>query len=111
MANWTKGAKFSVTVCDKNGKIVEMNDAAAKTFETYGGAKLVDTSIYDCHPESAREKIAKMFEGEKTNIYTIGKKGVKKLIYQGPYFDNGEFAGIVELSIEIPEDMPHHSRD
>jgi len=32
------------------------------------------------------------------------------LIYQSPWYQNGEFAGLVEISLEIPEQMPHFVR-
>jgi hypothetical protein len=47
--------------------------------------------------------------GEK-NIYTIEKNGVRKLIYQSPWFSNGSYAGFVELALEIPWEMPHFIR-
>ncbi len=45
------------------------------------------------------------------NVYTIEKKGKKKLIYQAPWFLDGAFGGLVELSLEIPFEMPHFIRD
>jgi hypothetical protein len=45
------------------------------------------------------------------NVYTIQKGGVKKLIYQSPWFIGGNYAGFVELSLPIPEQMPHFNRD
>ena len=46
-----------------------------------------------------------------TNAYTIEKAGVKKLIYQAPWFhDGGVFGGLVELSMVIPMEMPHFIR-
>jgi hypothetical protein len=36
--------------------------------------------------------------------------GKKKLIYQSSWFQNGEFAGYIELSMEIPMEMPHYVR-
>jgi hypothetical protein len=47
----------------------------------------------------------------RTNVYTIQKNGKKKLIYQAPWFRDGAYAGFVELSLEIPEAMPHFNRD
>jgi len=44
-------------------------------------------------------------------VYTIQKSGVKKLIYQAPWFQEGKYAGFVELSLPIPETMPHFDRD
>ena len=45
------------------------------------------------------------------NAYTIEKRGVRKRIYQAPRFRDGAFQGLVELSLEIPESMPHFVRD
>jgi hypothetical protein len=52
-----------------------------------------------------------MHEGA-ANIYTIQKKGRKKLICQVPWFQqDGSVGGLVELSIPLPEEMPHFNRD
>jgi hypothetical protein len=48
-------------------------------------------------------------EGRK-NVYTIEKRGVKKLIFQCPWTEEGAYRGFVELSLEIPFDMPHFVR-
>ena len=52
-----------------------------------------------------------MMETHEKNVYTIEKKGIKKIIYQSPWFHNGEFGGLVELSLEIPFEMPHFIRE
>lgn len=52
-----------------------------------------------------------MFEKKYINTYTIEKNGVKKLIYQFPWEDKNGFAGYVELSMELPEKIPHFKRD
>jgi len=41
---------------------------------------------------------------------TFEKDGVKKLIYQCPWFEDGKYAGFVELSLEIPFEMEHFVR-
>jgi hypothetical protein len=51
-----------------------------------------------------------MLRDHSTNVYTIEKNGVKKLIYQAPWYENGEYRGFVELSLEIPFDLPHFVR-
>jgi hypothetical protein len=33
------------------------------------------------------------------------------MIYQAPWFKEGKVAGLVELSLEIPFDLPHYIRD
>jgi hypothetical protein len=45
------------------------------------------------------------------NVYTIEKNGKKKIIYQTPWMDGDVCKGIVELSLEIPFEMPHFKRD
>ncbi len=108
---WVREFPGSVTVCDREGRIIEMNDKAAEVFAKDGGAKLVGTNVFDCHPEPSRTKLQEMMEAGRTNVYTIQKDGKKKLIYQSPWFENGRYAGFIEVSVEIPWDMPHFNRD
>ncbi len=111
MENYFKELGLAITVSDKEGRIVAMNDKSINTFEKYGGEKLIGTSLNDCHPPHAREIINRLYETHETNAYTIEKAGQKKLIYQTPWFENGEFKGYVELSLVLPENMPHKKRD
>lgn len=108
--DWQKEFTCSITVTDKHGIIIYMNDKAISTFEKYGGEKLIGTNVLDCHPEPSKSKLKELILNQSTNVYTIEKNGIKKLIYQTPWFENNEFAGIVELSLEIPNEMPHFIR-
>ncbi len=108
---WIKEFPAAVTVCDAEGILLEMNDKAAKTFEADGGRKLIGSNMLDCHPEPSRTKTERLLLSRERNVYTIEKNGIKKLIYQSPWYKNGEYAGFVELSLEIPfGDMPHFVR-
>jgi transcriptional regulator with PAS, ATPase and Fis domain len=108
---WVKEFPAAVTVCDTEGRIIEMNRRSAEGFAADGGAGLIGTNVLDCHPEPSRSKLRKMMDERRPNVYTIRKKGKKKLIYQSPWFKDGVYAGFVELSFEIPWDMPHFDRD
>ena len=108
--DWIKEFPAAVTVCDESGIILEMNDKAAKTFESDGGFELVGKNMLDCHPEPARTKTERLLASRAKNVYTIEKNGAKKLIYQSPWFKNGRYAGFVELSLEIPFERPHFIR-
>lgn len=110
MKNWKDGVNMAITVCDAEGIITEMNAKAAATFAKYGGAGLVGKSLLDCHSEKSRATIKKMLAENFSNTYTIEKNGVKKLIYQAPWLKEGKPAGLVEISFEIPSEMPHHVR-
>ena len=108
--DWVKEFPEAITVCDTEGTILEMNEKAAKTFEKEGGAKLVGKNMLDCHPEPARSKTERLLATRDENVYSIEKNGVKKLIFQSPWYQNGKYAGFVELSLEIPFEMPHFVR-
>ena len=107
---WIKEFPAAVTVCDAEGILLEMNDKAAKTFEKDGGRKLIGSNMLDCHPDPANTKVERLLAAREKNVYTIEKNGVKKLIYQSPWYRNGEYAGFVELSLEIPFELPHFIR-
>jgi transcriptional regulator with PAS, ATPase and Fis domain len=107
---WIKEFPAAITVCDEDGILLEMNDNAAKTFESDGGRKLIGSNMLDCHPEPSRTKTERLLASREKNVYTIEKNGVKKLIYQSPWFKNGKYAGFIELSLEIPFEMPHFIR-
>jgi transcriptional regulator with PAS, ATPase and Fis domain len=108
---WVKEFPAAVTVCDAAGRILDMNDRAVAGFAKDGGVKLIGTNVLDCHPEPSRTKLKEMLEHGRTNVYTIQKQGKKKLIYQSPWYADGRYAGFVEISFEIPWDMPHFIRD
>ena len=108
--DYFKEVNLAVTICDKDGKIIEMNDKSRKTFLKPGREDLIGKNVLDCHPEPARSMSADMLKNPRTNAYTIEKEGVKKLIYQTPWYENGEFMGFMELSMEIPFEMKHAIR-
>ena len=108
---WVKEFPASITVCDPSGIILEMNDRSCSTFAKDGGAELVGRNLYDCHPGLARVKVAALLASGSPNCYTIEKAGTKKLIYQSPWFEGGTFRGFVEISIPIPDQMPHFVRE
>lgn len=108
--DWITEFPGAVTVCDTHGLILYMNEKSAATFAADGGAALVGQNVLDCHPAPAREKLQQLMEKRQANVYTIEKNGVKKLIYQAPWFISGNYAGFVELALVIPFDIPHFLR-
>jgi len=110
MHEWIKEFPAAITVCDKAGIITEMNDKAIATFAADGGAELIGKNLYDYHPEHCNVIIRRMLDTGQPHSYTIEKNGIKKLIHQQPWFKDGEVAGLVEISIALPADMPHYVR-
>lgn len=109
--SWIKEFPGAITVCDANGVIVEMNDAAAATFQKDGGKELIGKNVFVCMPESACSKLKELMEQQKNNAYTIQKNGLKKLIYQAPVYEEGNYCGFIEVSLVLPQEMPHFNRD
>jgi transcriptional regulator with PAS, ATPase and Fis domain len=108
--NWTKEFKIGITVTGADGKILYMNDKSQEIFKNDGGEKLIGENVLNCHPAAARARLEEMMKNETANVYTIEKNGKKKLIYQSPWYEDKVYKGFVELSIEIPFDMPHFVR-
>ena len=110
MDRWIKEFSGAITVCDEQGVILYMNDKACETFKNDGGRDLIGKNLLDCHPEPSRSKLAGMLKNQTSNVYSIEKNNVKKIIYQTPWFENGAYKGFVEFSLEIPLKMPHFIR-
>ncbi len=106
---WIKEFPGNISVCDTEGILLEMNEQALR--QEASGQDLIGTNILDCHPEPARTKFKHMLESGQANIYTIEKRGKKKLVYQAPWYMDGVYAGFVELALEIPDVMPHFVRE
>ena len=107
---WVDEFPGAITVCGMDGDIVEMNGRSKETFAKNGGEKLLGRDVRDCHPPAAQVKLEELLESGGRNVYTIEKNGIRKLIYQAPWYENGERMGLVEFSLEIPEKLPHFKR-
>ncbi|NMC45864.1 MAG: diguanylate cyclase [Chloroflexi bacterium] len=109
--NWREELPAAVTVTDRENMIIEMNQKAADLFSKDGGKALIGKDLLDCHSHLSQEKIGKIQAGKSPNIYTVQKNGIKKMVFQAPYFENGRYAGLVEISFELPAEVPHFNRD
>lgn len=110
MEKYFEELPIAITVCDREGKCLDLNKKSVKVNCKTDDKSLIGKNILDCHPEPARTKLLGQLKEPTINAYTIEKNGVKKLIYQTPWFENGEHMGQVEFSIEIPFEMPHYVR-
>lgn len=106
--DWAKGTNCAITVVDANCKIIYMNDKAKATFAAHGN--LIGENMLKCHNDNSKKIIHHLLSTGGTNCYTIEKQGVRKMIYQTAWSQNGTVAGLVEISMIIPEEMPHYIR-
>jgi PAS domain-containing protein len=104
---WFEQLPCGVTVCDKNYAILYINDRAARTSKKEGGKALVGKNLMDCHPPEAQKKLRKVMASDQPHVYTIERKGARKLEYQCCWKKRGRVGGLVEFSFELPSDMPN----
>ncbi|MBE6335578.1 MAG: diguanylate cyclase [Lentimicrobiaceae bacterium] len=100
-----KEINVSITISDTEGNVVYMNDKAKSVFGDMTGKNMMS-----CHKQSSQETIKRLIDEKATNVYTIQKGEVRKMIYQTPWYVDGEIKGLVEYSIILPENMPHYIR-
>lgn len=105
---WAKEMNCAVTVCDAEGIIIYQNDKAVETYKKH--SNLIEKNLYECHSEKSKEIIRHLLATGGSNAYTIEKQGVHKVIYQTAWKKDGKVAGIVEISMITPADMPHYVR-
>ena len=106
--DWAKEMNCAVTVCDTEGVVLYMNDKAKATFASHGD--LVGKNLMGCHSDRSKGIIRQLLETGGSNAYTIEKGGLRKMIYQTAWKEEGKVAGLVEISMVIPQDMPHYIR-
>lgn len=111
LPDWAFRMNCAVTVADADCKIIYMNERSRQTFANRGGADLIGHNLMDYHNEKSKSIIRRLLAEGGTNAYTIEKQGVRKMIFQTAWFDaEGRVAGLVELSMVIPAEMPHYVR-
>ena len=106
--DWAKEMNCAVTVCDAKGVIIYMNDKAKEVFAARGD--LVGKNLMNCHNDKSKEIIRHLLETGGDNAYTIEKNGLHKMIYQTAWRVDGKVAGLVEISMVIPPELPHYVR-
>ncbi|WP_418983308.1 PAS sensor protein [Alistipes sp.] len=102
---WADELDCAVTVCDTEGVVLYQNDRSREVNGDVQGR-----SLLPCHNERSRAIIRRLAEEGGKNVYTIEKRGVKKLIYQTVWRADGTIRGLVEFSLELPDQLPHYVR-
>ena len=100
-----KEVNVAITVSDTEGNVVYQNNSSIEVNGDVRGKNMMG-----CHNERSQQIIKHLLNAAATNVYTISKKGKKKIIYQTPWYEDGAVKGLVEFSMVIPEEMPHYDR-
>lgn len=102
---WYDELPIGIITCDTKGVILWMNDRAALIFRQSGGRDLIGKNMLACHPEHAQKQIRDLFTTQKSHAYTVEIHGVKWLLSQAPWYENGRFAGYVEFLLTLPDPL------
>ena len=103
---WSDSLKTcAITVCDLDGVVLYQNKRSVDV-----NGHMEGRSMMPCHSSRSREIINRLITNGENNAYTIQKGPLRKLIYQTPWYESDEVAGLVEFSLEIPDEMPHYLR-
>lgn len=102
---WADELDCAVTVCDTEGVVLYQNDRSRSVNGDVRGRSLIP-----CHNERSRAIIRRLIDEGGRNVYTIEKRGVGKLIYQTVWRRGGVTGGLVEFSLELPDELPHYVR-
>ena len=108
---WVREFPAELSICDREGVLLEMNRAAEALFAGEGGRTLIGSNILNCHPEPDCRKLKRLLETGQTNVYLSETKGCKTFVFQAPWYLEGRYAGLVEVSFEVPDDIPHFIRE
>ena len=109
--HWVKEFPAEVMVCDFDGTILEMNAQAEQLFAKDGGPGLLGANVLDCHPAPALGKLEGMLKKQTANSYFNTENGEKRFFFQSPWYKEGRYAGFVEISFKVPEEIPHFIRE
>jgi len=107
IGDWVEELPAEIMVCDTVGLILEMNTQAEALFAEDGGRDLLGTNVLNCHPDLARGKLERMMEEQTANTYFNTEDGEKRFFFQSPWHKDGVYAGFVEISFRLPEEIPH----
>lgn len=102
---WADETDCAVTVCDREGTVLYQNESSREVNGDVHGR-----SLMPCHNDRSRGIIRRLLDQGGTNVYTIEKRGKRKLIYQTVWRAAGEVRGLVEFSMEVPDEIPHYVR-
>lgn len=113
MDNWAEGLdEVAITITNSKGEFIDMNKTSKQVNLKDITKTVVGQHISHCHNARSNKIIEGMINNKSKNIYTITKNGRKKLIYQSPWFEeDGSFGGLIEISMFLPDELPHYNRD
>lgn len=111
MCDWVEEFPGMVSVCDADGKILVLNNKIAEYFSSMGGKELIGTNLFDCHGKDSGEEIHQLMANKEANVYIAEENGQQELVIHSPWFTEGEFAGLVEITLPLRGEIKVRGKD
>ena len=109
--DWAAGFPGDITVCDAEGVILYLNDRSAAGIRQGRWPRPHRQEPAGLPPGALPHPGEGAAGLHNASTPTPSRRRAStKLIYQTPWYKDGVFAGLVEMSLEIPADMPHFVR-
>jgi len=110
MNQWVLEFPAEVVITDTTGIIIEMNKEAEALFAEVGGGGLLGSNVLDCHPDPSRNKLEYIMDRQVSNAYLNTESGETRFFFQAPWKKDGQYAGFVEISFVVSDEIPHFIR-
>jgi transcriptional regulator with PAS, ATPase and Fis domain len=103
--DWIEEFPGMISVCDTEGKILVMNKKIADYFTSSGGKELVGTSLFDCHGPASGAQVRQLLANKKLDVYVAEENGTLELAIHAPWYKDGIFAGLVEITVPLENEI------
>lgn len=106
--DYLENVAFAACVCDAEGVVLYQNSRSIKR-----DGSVVGKNLYNCHNAHSGQMIRRMIETGESNTYEIIRHGKRRLLHQTPWYEvvDGPVSGLIELSIDLPDEYPTFNRD
>lgn len=111
MCDWVEEFPGMISVCDVDGKLLVLNKQIAEYFSSTGGKKLIGTNLFDCHGQMSGEEIRHLMKQKMTDVYIAEENGGHELVIHSPWFNKGEYAGLVEITLPLEGEIKVRKRN
>jgi transcriptional regulator with PAS, ATPase and Fis domain len=111
MCDWVEEFPGMISVCDGDGKILVLNKQIAEYFSSTGGKKLIGSNLFDCHGQTSGQEIRHLMTNKEASVYITEVDGDRELVIHSPWFKEGEFAGLVEITLPLKGEIMVKRKD
>ena len=108
--DWAEEMNCAVTVCDNDGRDSISEQTGTRALRCSRQPRWQEPDSVPQRALAGHNTPYASTPGRAIPI-RLRKKGVHKMIYQTPWRRDGKIAGLVEISMIIPDTPPHYIRD